>query len=77
MPGNSGGPIFDGTTGRAIGFVDSYRWTLIQEMAIKCHLSDPAKNAQEYINALMAIYSYGLRFGPIRQQLESNGVTLG
>lgn len=77
VPGNSGGPIFDAETGRAIAYVKGFQRHKIQEVHEKCQLIPvPQGLSGEYLDSVYAVYSLGLTLEPVRGQLEEFGVAL-
>jgi len=77
VPGNSGGPIFDAQTGRALAYVKGFTFPKIIEMEEKCTLvTAPAGLQPNYMAAIYAVYSIGLTLSPVRVHLEKFGVTL-
>lgn len=77
VPGNSGGPIFDAGTGRALAYVKGFRTHKIADRSEQCNLIPvPAGLQQNYIAAVHAVYSIGLTFEPVRNHLEQFGVKL-
>jgi hypothetical protein len=77
VPGNSGGPIFDPETGRAMAFVDGYREYKIKEKEENCQLiTVPSGLQKNYLQSIYAVYSIGLRFLPVRVELEKQGIQL-
>jgi S1-C subfamily serine protease len=77
VPGNSGGPIFDGRTGRVMAYVKGFRYHKIAERNEQCNLiTVPEGLQQNYVAAVHAVYSIGFTFEPVRNHLEQFGVTL-
>jgi S1-C subfamily serine protease len=77
VPGNSGGPIFDAETGRAIAYVKGFQRHKIAEVHERCELIPlPAGMTEEYLDSVYAVYSNGLTLEPVRAQLEEFGVRL-
>jgi hypothetical protein len=77
VPGNSGGPIFDAETGRAIAYVKGFQRHKIQEVHERCQLIPvPDGMSAEYLDSVYAVYSLGLTLEPVRAQLERFGVSL-
>jgi len=77
VPGNSGGPIFDAETGRAIAYVKGFQRHKIAEVHERCELIPvPAGMINEYLDSVYAVYSNGLTLEPVRAQLEEFGVRL-
>lgn len=77
VPGNSGGPIFDAETGRAIAYVKGFQYHKIAEVHERCRLIPvPAGMADEYLDSVYAVYSSGLTLEPVRAELEGFGVSL-
>lgn len=78
VPGNSGGPIFDAETGRAIAYVKGFRTHKIQEKAEQCFPTTqvPTGLLNTYLDAVHAVYSIGLTLDRVRPQLEQFGVKL-
>ena len=78
VPGSSGGPIFDGETGRVLGFVHGYRAEKIRERLETVTLipNFPSGMGNQYVENVHAIYSLGIKLNYIRQHLEQLGVTL-
>jgi hypothetical protein len=78
VPGNSGGPIFEAETGRAIAYVKGFRPHKIQEKAEQSHPNTkiPSGLSNVYLDSLYAIYSVGLTLDRVRNELEQFGVTL-
>jgi hypothetical protein len=78
--GNSGGPIIQAGTGRALGFVHGFQAIKIQEEIEKItHVKAediPAGMGNQYFSKLSAIYSIGISLGAVRSELEQFGVTL-
>jgi hypothetical protein len=77
VPGNSGGPIFDARTGRAMAYVKGFRTHKIADRTEQCNLVPvPAGLNQTYLAAVHAVYSIGLTFEPVRNYLEQFGAQL-
>lgn len=77
VPGNSGGPIFDARTGRAMAYVKGFRTHKIADRSEQCNLLPvPQGLQQNYLAAVHAVYSIGLAFEPVRNHLEQFGVKL-
>jgi hypothetical protein len=78
VPGNSGGPVFDAETGRAIAYVKGFRSPRIQEKVEQAFPQTqlPAGMANNYISCVHAVYSIGLTLDRIRTELEQFGVKL-
>jgi hypothetical protein len=77
VPGNSGGPIFDASTGRVVSYVEGFRAYKIRENDEQCQLIEvPSGLSPNYVGAVYAVYSIGLTLSPVRAQLEHFGVTL-
>lgn len=77
VPGNSGGPIFDAETGRALAYVKGFRSHKIQEAEETCNLIPvPAGMQPNYIGSVRAVYSVGLTLNHVRMHLEHFGVRL-
>jgi hypothetical protein len=77
VPGNSGGPIFDASTGRVVAYVKGFRAHKIRENAEQCQLmAVPTGLPPNYIGAVYAVYSIGLTLSPVRAHLEHFGVKL-
>jgi|ERR1700733_4751201 len=77
VPGNSGGPIFDAETGRALAYVKGFRYPKIIEGEETCNLITPPAGMQpNYLSAIYAVYSVGLTLDRVRAHLETFGVTL-
>jgi starvation-inducible outer membrane lipoprotein len=77
VPGNSGGPIFDGETGRVIAFVHGF----ISPEIVQNYENTNAKNIADgapnkHIQSLHAIYSIGIKLDSVRTELERFGVVL-
>src|ERR1039458_2952173 len=76
VPGNSGGPIFDIETGRAVAFVQGCRYPQVIETAETCNLmSVPPGMSPQYLSAIYALYSVGITLPRVRVHLEKFGVT--
>jgi len=77
VSGNSGGPIFDAETGRALAYVHGY---MSPEIAQKYETTWPdhvaAGAPPKYIQSIHATYSVGITLDNIRAQLEEFGVSL-
>lgn len=78
VPGNSGGPVFEAETGRAIAWVKGFRSHKIQENIEKCfpNTQVPTGLSNNYLAAVHAVYSIGLTLDRVRLQLEQYGVKL-
>ena len=77
VPGNSGGPIFDAETGRALAYVKGFRYPKIIEMKETCNLIPvPDGMNGDYMSAIYAVYSVGLTLDRVRKHLEKFGVQL-
>jgi hypothetical protein len=79
VPGNSGGPIFDAETGRALAYVKGFRTHKISENAEQCQLPAakiPQGLGNQYLSCIHAVYSTGIRLEFVRTQLEQFGVKL-
>jgi S1-C subfamily serine protease len=78
VPGNSGGPVFEAETGRAVAFVKGFRSHKIQEQAQQCFPTTqiPAGLSNTYLDAVHAVYSIGLTLERVRPLLEQHGVKL-
>lgn len=77
VPGNSGGPIFDGRTGRVIAYVKGFQHYKIKEVEERCSLMAlPAGLQPNYLDSVYAVYSLGITLGRVRSHLEKFGVTL-
>jgi len=80
VPGNSGGPVFDATTGRVGGYVECYTTTKIRERVEQANPQLAATLPQglgaAYIENINALYSLGLKVDQCRAQLERFGVKL-
>lgn len=77
VPGNSGGPIFDGNTGRVIAYVKGFHHYKIKEVEERCSLIPLPPGLQpNYLDSVYAIYSLGITLGRVRNHLESFGVQL-
>jgi hypothetical protein len=77
VPGNSGGPIFEAETGRAIAYVKGFRTHKIQEREEECNLIPvPAGMQPKYLDGVHAVYSIGLTLDRVRNHLEQFGVKL-
>jgi hypothetical protein len=77
VPGNSGGPIFDTETGRALAYVKGFRYPKVAETAETCNLTDvPAGMPAQYLSAIYALYSVGISLSRVRAHLEKFGVSL-
>jgi hypothetical protein len=77
VPGNSGGPIFDAETGRAVAYVKGFQRYKIQEVHEQCELIQvPDGLTKEYLDSVYAVYSLGLTLEPVRVYLEKFGVSL-
>lgn len=77
VPGNSGGPIFDAETGRALAYVKGFRYPKIIEGEETCNLiAVPAGMQPKYLSAIYAVYSVGLTLDRVRRHLEQFGVKL-
>lgn len=77
VPGNSGGPIFDAETGRAIAYVEGFQHYKIKEV-IEHYTQTPVPDGMntEYLDSVYAVYSVGLTLEPVHAQLEEFGVLL-
>lgn len=78
VPGNSGGPIFEADTGRAIAYVKGMRTHKIKETAEQCFATTqvPDGLSRTYLDAVHAVYSIGLTLDRVRPELEQFGVKL-
>lgn len=78
VPGNSGGPIFDASTGRVLGFVVGYQTVKIRERVEEATLIQNCPEGMEkrYIENVNAFYSLGIRLSRVRSHLETFGVPL-
>lgn len=78
VPGNSGGPIFEAETGRAVAYVKGFRTHKIQEKAEQCFPTTQIPNglANVYLDSVHAVYSVGLTLDRVRTELENFGVKL-
>jgi hypothetical protein len=78
VPGNSGGPIFDAETGRAVAYVKGFRAPKIQEKAEQCfpQTQVPQGLSNNYMSCVHAVYSIGLTLDRVRGELEQFGVKL-
>ena|ERR1700687_2831338 len=77
VPPNSGGPIFEAETGRAIAYVKGFRYPKILEKKEECKLIPVPTGLQgDYWSAIYAVYSVGLTLSPVRDHLEKFGVKL-
>jgi hypothetical protein len=78
VAGNSGGPIFEAETGRAIAYVKGFRTHKIQEKAEQCFPTTqiPAGLSNVYLDSVHAVYSVGLTLDRVRPELEQFGVKL-
>jgi hypothetical protein len=77
VPGNSGGPIFEANTGRALAYVKGFRTHKIQEREETCNLIPlPAGLSANYLDGVHAVYSIGLTLDRVRNHLEQFGVKL-
>lgn len=80
VPGNSGGPVFDVSTGRVGGFVDCYTTTKIRERVEQVNpqliSSLPQGLGTSYIENVNALYSLALKVSQCRAHLERFGVAL-
>jgi hypothetical protein len=78
VPGNSGGPIFEAGTGRAIAYVKGMRTHKIKETAEQCFPTTqvPDGLSRTYLDAVHAVYSIGLTLDHVRPELEQFGVKL-
>jgi len=78
VPGNSGGPIFEADTGRAIAYVKGMRTHKIKETAEQCFPTTqvPDGLSRTYLDAVHAVYSIGLTLDRVRPELEQFGVKL-
>ena len=77
VPGNSGGPVFDSTTGKVIAFVNSYNAVKIKEQIETAapSLQLPPGIARDYIDTVQALYSYAIRVIAVRNALAAQGAT--
>ena len=77
VPGNSGGPIFDVETGRALAYVKGFRYPKVIETAESCNLIQvPEGMSEKYLSAIYALYSVGITLPRVRAHLEKFGVSL-
>jgi hypothetical protein len=78
VPGNSGGPIFDAQTGRAIAYVKGFRSPKIRETVEQCfpQTQIPPGLSNTYMSCVNAVYSIGLTLDRVRDELEQFGVKL-
>jgi len=61
VPGNSGGPIFDGETGRVMAFVHGFTSPEIAQNYTETNAKNIAAGApNKHIQSLHAIYSLGI-----------------
>jgi hypothetical protein len=78
VAGNSGGPIFDAETGRAVAYVKGFRTHKIQERPEQCfpQTQVPDGLSKTYMSCVHAVYSIGLTLDRVRGELEQFGVKL-
>jgi hypothetical protein len=78
VPGNSGGPIFEAETGRAVAYVKGFRTHKIREAAEQCFPATtiPGGLSNIYMDSVHAVYSVGLTLDRVRSELEQFGVNL-
>jgi S1-C subfamily serine protease len=78
VSGNSGGPIFDASTGRVCGFVHGYRASPVNQriLSIPDQVTLPEGMSKHYVESLHAIYSIGIKINQAREKMEGFGVTL-
>lgn len=77
VPGNSGGPIFDGETGRVMAFVHGFTSPEIAQNYTETNAKNIAAGApNKHIQSLHAIYSLGITLESVRAELERFGVVL-
>jgi len=77
VSGNSGGPIFCPDTGKVIGMVKMVWWRKIAESLHHAETNQqlPFGGGAEYLSAVLAIYSGGIKLDAFRAALEGFGVT--
>jgi hypothetical protein len=78
VPGNSGGPMLEAESGRAIAYVKGFRTHKIQEKAEQCfpNTKIPDGLTSTYLDSVHAVYSVGLTLDRVRVELEKFGVKL-
>ena len=78
-PGNSGGPVFDMRSGRAIAVVKGFRTVDIatREVQLPAAMQTDQYRLPTYISTTSASYSTGIGLASIRQVLDERGVDFG
>lgn len=78
VPGNSGGPVFDSRTGRALGFVHGYQAEKVGEKVSEVTMIHdlPDGIGKRYIESLHAIYSLAIQIRSILPLLQRFGVSV-
>jgi len=78
VPGNSGGPIFKAESGAVIGFVHGFNTTKVVESLQQVTMipSLPLGVSPQYVDAVHALYSLGIRLDCVRPHLQQFGVSV-
>jgi hypothetical protein len=76
-PGNSGGPVFDTETGRAIALVQGFKTIniLTREVDVPTTLTPVKYGLESYISNVTASYSVGIALFPLEAILSRHGVS--
>ena len=78
VSGNSGGPVFEASTGRVVGMVQGIRWNKLAEQVSQIstpNLQLPLALPTDYIACIHAIYSLGIKLDCFRSTLDGFGIT--
>lgn len=74
VPGNSGGPVFDGETGEVVGYVHGFRSIPLKENVLDASIELPEGVSKKYINLEKAVYSMAIKVSNIKEFLLSHKV---